>query len=68
MDDVRVDQLRFNSEAGTLQLRIIYPDFDAASRVETAMRRAGGTLKTGGVREQDGAFVGEATLSIGASS
>jgi len=68
MEDVRVDQLRFNSKDGTLRLRLIYPDFDAASRVETAMSQAGGTLKTGGVREQDGAFVGEATLSLGASS
>ena len=28
MDDTRVDQLRFNAEDGTLQLRLIYPDFD----------------------------------------
>jgi len=68
MEDVRVDQLRFDSEAATLQLRLIYPDFDAAGRVETAIDQAGGTLTTGGVREQDGAFVGEATLSLGASS
>jgi len=68
MEDVRVDQLRFSSKDGTLRLRIIYPDFDAAGRVETAISQAGGTLKTGGVREQDGAFVGEATLSIGAGS
>jgi len=68
MDDVRVDQLRFNAKDGTLRLRLIYPDFDAAGRVETAISGAGGILKTGGVREQDGAFVGEATLSIGVSS
>ena len=68
MDDIRVDQLRFNAEEGTLRLRLIYPDFDAAGRVETAISRAGGTLTTGGVREQDGAFVGEATLSFGSGS
>ena len=68
MDDVRVDQLRFNAEEGTLRLRLIYPDFDAAGRAETAIEQAGGKLGTGGVREQDGAFVGEATLSLGAGS
>ncbi len=65
MDDTRVDQLRFNAENGTLQLRLIYPDFDAAARVESAIAQAGGRLTTGGVREQNGAFVGEATLSLG---
>ena len=68
IDDIRVDQLRFNAEQGTLRLRLIYPDFDGASRVETAISRAGGILTTGGVREQDGAFVGEATLSMGGGS
>ena len=65
MDDVRVDQLRFNSENGTLQLRLIYPSFDAAARVENSIARAGGRLTTGGVREQNGSFVGEATLALG---
>lgn len=68
MEDVRVDQLRFNAKDGTLRLRLIYPDFDAAGRVEKAIGSAGGTLTTGGVREQDGSFVGEATLRMGASS
>ena len=64
MDDVRVDQLRYNSDSGVLQLRLIYPDFDAATRVENAVRQAGGELTTGGVREQNGSFVGEATLRL----
>ena len=68
MDDIRVDQLRFNAKNGALRLRLIYPDFDAASRVERAIRQAGGQLTTGGVREQDGAFVGEATLRLGAGA
>jgi len=65
LNDTRVDQMRFNAESGTLQLRLIYPSFDAASLVENSMAQAGGTLLTGGVREQNGAFVGEATLSLG---
>lgn len=68
LEDIRVDQLRFNAEEGTLRLRLIYPDFDAAGRAETAIAQAGGTLTTGGVREQDGAFVGEATLRLGSRS
>ena len=68
LDDVRVDQLRFNSDKGTLQLRLIYPSFDAAARVENAVAQAGGVLTTGGVREQNGAFVGEASLKMGDKS
>lgn len=68
MEDIRVDQLRFNASEGTLRLRLIYPDFDGAGRAETVISQAGGMLTTGGVREQDGAFVGEATLSLGARS
>ena len=67
-DDIRIDQVRYNSENGTLQLRLIYPSFDAAGRVENSLAQAGGHLKTGGVREQNGSFVGEATLSMGAGS
>ena len=68
LDDIRVDQLRYNSEDGTLKLRLIYPSFDAAARVESSVSQAGGTLTTGGVREQNGAFVGEATLGLGGGS
>lgn len=68
LDDIRVDQLRFNSENGTLQLRLIYPSFDAAARVENSITQAGGQLTTGGVREQNGSFVGEATLKLGEGS
>lgn len=68
IDDIRVDQIRYNSADGTLALRFVYPSFDAASRVEAAIARAGGRLQTGGVRERDGSFVGEATLSLEPSS
>ena len=64
LDDIRVDQLRYNSANNTLTLRFIYPDFGATSRLESAIRQAGGALSTGGVRERDGSFVGEATLSL----
>ncbi len=64
-DDLRVDQLRYNAKDGVLALRLVYPSFDAATRAEAAIAQAGGVLTTGGVREQNGAFVGEATLSLG---
>lgn len=68
LDDIRVDQLRFNAKDNSLRLRLIYPDFDAAGRLEQSIRKTGAILTTGGVREQDGAFVGEATLTLGAGS
>lgn len=68
LDNIRVDQLRYNADDGTLRLRLIYPSFDAATQAELAVSRAGGVLTTGGVREQDGAFIGDATLSLGAAS
>ncbi len=67
-EDMRVDQLRYNAADKVLRLRLIYPSFGAAAQVEAAISKAGGVLTTGGVREQEGAFVGEATLSIGEAS
>ena len=68
LDDIQVDQLRYNETERTLSLRFIYPNFGATSRLESAIQQAGGTLLTGGVRERDGAFVGEATLSLESAS
>lgn len=68
LEDILVDQIRYNAEEGTLGIRFIYPSFDAAGRAETAIAQAGGRLTTGGVRERDGTFVGEATLSLEPSS
>ena len=64
-NDIRLDQLRFDRASGMLRLRLVYPDFDGAGRVERAVRAAGGSFETGGVREQDGVFIGDATLSLG---
>jgi len=64
LDDIRVDQMRYNASDGTLALRFIYPSFDAAARAEAAIASVGGRLQTGGVRERDDTFVGEATLSL----
>lgn len=68
LEDIQVDQLRYNANNNTLALRFLYPSFDASARAEAAMRKAGGYLETGGVRERDGTFVGEATLTMGSAS
>ncbi len=60
-----VNQLRYQEARHEIQLRLIYPSFESASDFEAAVRAAGGNLKTGGVREQSGEFVGEATLRGG---
>lgn len=67
IDGLSVDQLRYQDSNNELQLRLVYPSFESAGQLETAIRAAGGQLITGGVREQSGQFVGEATLRGGAS-
>jgi general secretion pathway protein L len=67
IEGLSVDQLRYQDTNNELQLRLIYPSFESAGQLETAIRAAGGQLITGGVREQSGQFVGEATLRGGAS-
>lgn len=65
VDGLSVNQLRYQETRRELQLRLIYPSFESASDFEAAVRAAGGKLTTGGVREQSGEFVGEATLRGG---
>ncbi len=67
IEGLSVEQLRYQDSKNELQLRLIYPSFESAGALETAIRTAGGRLTTGGVREQSGQFVGEATLRGGAS-
>ena len=67
IEGLSVEQLRYQDSKNELQLRLVYPSFESAGALETAIRAAGGQLTTGGVREQSGRFVGEATLRGGAS-
>ena len=62
IENLSVDQLRYQQNAAELQLRLIYPSFETAAELEAAIAAAGGVLTTGGVREQSGEFIGEATL------
>lgn len=65
VEGLSVNQLRYQETRHELQLRLIYPSFESASDFEASIRAAGGELTTGGVREQSGEFVGEATLRGG---
>jgi len=67
IEGLSIEQLRYQDTNNELQLRIVYPSFESAGELENAIRAVGGQLTTGGVREQSGQFVGEATLRGGAS-
>lgn len=67
IDGLTVEQLRYQDSKNELQLRLIYPSFESAGQFENAIRALGGQLTTGGVREQSGRFVGDATLRGSAS-
>lgn len=62
--EVKVDRLNYQMEDASLRLRLVYPDFEAASTLEQRFAASGATFVTGGVREQDGQFIGDANLSF----
>ena len=64
----QVERLSYEPGEARLRLRLLYTDFDAAAALETAVAQAGGTLTTGGVREQNGVFIGDAALAADGSS
>ena len=59
----RVERLSFDGSENVLRVRLAYPDFDTAAALEQAVAQAGAQLTTGGVREQNGSFIGDAALS-----
>ena len=61
--NTKVERLSFEAGENALRLRLIYPDFNAAGDLETTVGMRGGRLATGGVREQNGRFIGDATLT-----
>lgn len=67
-EDIVLERLDFDARRNELQLRLNYPDFEAAARTEAAVIAAGGAFETGGVREQSGQFIGEAVLRVGGGS
>ncbi|MGJ8564418.1 MAG: type II secretion system protein GspL [Alphaproteobacteria bacterium] len=63
--DVSIDTLQFDPGHNRLSLRLIYPRFESATELEQAVRAAGGTFQSGGVREQSGRLIGDAVLTLG---
>lgn len=63
-EDVRIERLSYQNTRNEIQLRLVYPSFERAEAVQKAMKDAGGNFIPGGVREQNGRFVGEATLRL----
>ena len=63
--DVKVQRLSFDVEENALRLSLIYPNFEAATALEQAFTQSGARFVTGGVREQNGDFIGDANLSAG---
>lgn len=64
--EIIVERLSFDASEDSLRLRLIYPGFEAASALEQTVRDAGASFTTGGVREQNGRFIGDAALQLGA--
>ncbi|MEM9601041.1 MAG: type II secretion system protein GspL, partial [Pseudomonadota bacterium] len=62
--DITVERLTFESRENSLRLRLVYPGFEAASALEATVGDMGGVFVTGGVREQNGRFIGTASLSL----
>ena len=66
--DIQVERLSYELAENSLRLRLIYPGFEAAGALERTVSASGARLATGGVREQNGRFIGDASLSLGAET
>lgn len=65
VDGVMIDSLQFDVSRGQLNLRLIYPSFEAATALEDAAKAQGLTFNPGGVREQAGQRIGDAVVRGG---
>ncbi len=62
--EIEVERLSWEARDGVLRLRLVYPDFDAATALEASFAaQSGAQFTTGGVREQNGRFIGDAALA-----
>lgn len=62
--DIRIERLSFERGENSLRLRLIYPGFEAAGALERTVAASGAVFTTGGVREQNGRFIGDAALRL----
>lgn len=63
--DITVERLSYEMRENSLRLRLIYPGFEAAGALERTVSASGAQFVTGGVREQNGRFIGDASLTLG---
>lgn len=66
--DITVERLSYELRENNLRLRLVYPGFEAAGALERTVAASGASFVTGGVREQNGRFIGDASLSLGGGS
>lgn len=66
--DIRIERMSYEARENSLRLRLIYPGFDAASALESTATASGAVFTPGGVREQNGQFIGDAALSLEGAS
>ncbi|MGB0907116.1 MAG: type II secretion system protein GspL [Maricaulaceae bacterium] len=64
VDGLIVDKVQYDNAQEQLHLRLIYPAFETTSQLEQAALQTGAIFKAGGVREQSGALIGDAVLSL----
>jgi len=67
-NNIAVQTMSFENNKSQLKLRLIYPSFESAGQLETAARQNGGVFRAGGVREQNGILIGDATFEMGGKS
>lgn len=66
-NNINIQSLSYDQSKAQLNLKLIYPSFESASELEQAVSRTGGSFRTGGVREQNGILIGDATFEVGAA-
>jgi len=63
-DGVEIQSLRYDTASHAINLRLIYPDFEIASKLEQSLKSTGVEFTSGGVREQNGAMIGQAAIRL----
>jgi len=67
-DNIIIEAVQYDKSRAELSLRIIYPGFASTTDLEVAAQSLGGVFEAGGVREQGGQFIGDATLRLRSGS
>lgn len=64
VDAVTINMLQYDAGQDRLMVRLIYPDFAAASALEAAVTQLGGQFRPGSVREVDGQMIGDGVVTL----